>query len=60
VLSENDSFVEILHTARSQDEKPTMSQTVFKTSPVQNVSDAINESKQCPVCSQMINFKNFY
>ncbi|XP_060873200.1 uncharacterized protein LOC132947037 isoform X2 [Metopolophium dirhodum] len=59
LLSENDSFVEMLHTVRPQDEKTTMSQSVFKTSPVQNVPDVINESKQCPVCLQMIDLKNF-
>jgi len=59
VLSENDSFVEILHTVRPQDEKTTMSQSAFKISPVQNVSDVINESKQCPVCLQIIDLKKF-
>jgi len=59
VLSENDSFVEMLHTVHPQDEKITMSQNVFKTSPVQNVFDVINESKQCPVCLQMIDLKHF-
>lgn len=59
VLSENDSFVEILHSVRPQDEKMTMSQNIFKTSPVQNVCDVINESKQCPVCSQMLDVKHF-
>jgi len=59
VLSENDSFVEMLHTVRPQDEKMTMSQNVFKTSPVHNVFDVISESKQCPVCLQMIDLKHF-
>ncbi|XP_022174461.1 uncharacterized protein LOC111036656 [Myzus persicae] len=59
VLSENDSFVEILHTVHPQNEKITMSQSVFKTSPVRNVPDVINESKQCPVCLQMIDLKHF-
>jgi len=59
LLSENDSFVEMLHTVRPQDEKTIMSQSVFKTSPVQNVPDVINESKQCPVCLQIIDLKNF-
>lgn len=61
MLSENDSFVEILQTVRPQDEKINMSQNVFKTSSVQNVSDVIerNECKQCPVCLQMIDLKHF-
>ncbi|KAL5233888.1 hypothetical protein ACI65C_001298 [Semiaphis heraclei] len=59
VLSENDSFVEVLHTVHPQDEKITMSQNVFKKSPVQNVFDVINESKQCPVCLQIIDLKHF-
>uniref|UniRef100_A0A2S2N7L0 Structure-specific endonuclease subunit SLX4 n=1 Tax=Schizaphis graminum TaxID=13262 RepID=A0A2S2N7L0_SCHGA len=59
VLSENDSFVEILHTIRPQDEKVTMSQNIFKTSTVQNVSDVITESKECPVCLQMFDTKHF-
>ncbi|KAE9529527.1 hypothetical protein AGLY_011623 [Aphis glycines] len=58
ILSENDSFVEILHTVRPQDEKLTLSQNVFKTSSVQNISD-VTESKQCPVCLQMIDSKHF-
>ncbi|XP_025205811.1 structure-specific endonuclease subunit SLX4-like [Melanaphis sacchari] len=59
VLSENDSFVEVLHTVRPQDEKVTMSQNVFKTSAVKNTSDVITKSKQCPVCLQTIDFKHF-
>jgi len=58
ILSENDSFVEILHTVHPQNEKLTLSQNVFKTSSVQNISD-VTESKQCPVCLHMIDSNNF-
>lgn len=58
-MSEGDSFVEILHTTQPLNEKTSMSQSVFKTySPDQNASN-ITESKQCPVCLQMMDIKNF-
>lgn len=47
-----------MHTVRPQDEKLTLSQNVFETSSVQNISD-VTENKQCPVCLHMINSKHF-
>lgn len=60
MMSENDSFIEILHTTQPHNEKTSVSQSVFKTySSCQSVSNIINESKQCPVCLQMVDVKNF-
>lgn len=60
ILSENDSFVEVLHSVQSNQEKLPTSQSVFKaTLPDQNTSNIINETKQCPVCLQMVDAKKF-
>lgn len=60
MVSDNDSFVEILHTTQPHNEKTSISQNVFKKySNCQNVSNIINESKQCPVCLQMVEVKHF-
>lgn len=59
-VSENDSFVEILHTVQSHNEKIPTSQSVFKTSLLdQNISNKINEKKECPVCLLMLEDKSF-
>lgn len=37
-----------------------MSKSIFKTSPLdQNISNKINEKKQCPVCLLMLDNKSF-
>lgn len=59
MVSENDSFVEILHTVQPNDEKVPMSQSIFKTFPDQNISNLLNESKQCPICFKMLDVNNF-
>lgn len=50
-----------MHTSQSQTSSQiNMSQNVFKTSPCnQNVTNIVNENKQCPVCLEMINVNNF-
>lgn len=61
MISESDSFVEILHTSQThKSSQITMSQSVFKSLPSdQNVTNKINENRQCPVCLQMVDTKNF-
>lgn len=49
----------MLHTAQPCDEQIPLTQNVFKSSPEKNVFITTNENKQCPVCLQMIDVKNF-
>lgn len=59
-VSENDSFVEILQTVQSHNAKISTSQSVFKTSYLdKNITDKINEKKQCPICLLMLDEKSF-
>ncbi|XP_050524764.1 uncharacterized protein LOC126896212 isoform X2 [Daktulosphaira vitifoliae] len=60
MLSETDSFVEIMHSTQTQGEK--LSQTIFKNSNKNlEMHHIVPESlkKQCPLCSQFIDEKNF-
>lgn len=60
MVSESESFVEVLNAAQSLDQKPSMSQNVFKSfSSEESVSNIIYENKPCPVCSQMVDVKHF-
>lgn len=60
ILSENDSFVEVLHSVQSNKEKFSASQSVFKTTlSDQYTSSIVNENKQCPICLQMVDLKKF-
>lgn len=52
----------MLYSAQSDFDKTTKSPDVFKTSefsPVQSVSNIFNENKPCPVCTKIVDVKNF-
>jgi len=57
IVSENDSFVEILHTVQTDGE--TKSQSIFKKCSNENMSNVINENKRCPICSIITDGKHF-
>jgi len=62
MISASDSFVEILQTVQSDDEITTKSSNVFKASDFssdQNPSNFVNENKPCPICTQLVDVKNF-
>lgn len=52
----------MLYSAQSDYDKTTKSPDVFKTSEfssVQSVSNILNENKPCPVCTKIVDVKNF-
>lgn len=62
MISENDTFVEILYSTQSDNDKTTKLTDVFKiseVSSVKSVSNVLNENKQCPVCTKIVDVKNF-
>ncbi|XP_050431326.1 uncharacterized protein LOC126839918 [Adelges cooleyi] len=62
IISESDSFVELLHATQTQGEKHGLSQSVFKNSPVQKQEEICQiaaSKKQCPICSDFIDEKKF-
>lgn len=60
MVSESNSFIEVLQTAQSDREKTCMSQDVFKKfSSDKNVPNETTDNKSCPVCLQMIDVKHF-
>lgn len=58
-MSENNSFLEVLHTVQPQEETISMSQNIFKECSTDcNTSNSLNITKRCPICSQMFVLKN--